>query len=199
MVHEEAQRQQDTALEDARRRGRFGGRRDGETGTIVVHVGPNMTLDSMVPRGFTRLDLMQLNPELEWPYVDGSRMRPAGYNPAPGAARVAYQGGPDASAVLSAAGIAQPQPRALGQQLNALRGQGQVGAGAPALGVEGLQARVHEVLDRHGLDYDLKWTVGGLPFLTPKGELSEAMSSAIKAETGIDEKIRNRSFALNFS
>ena len=55
--------------------------------------------------------------------------------------------------------------------------------------VEGLQQRVHATLDKHGLEYDLKWTVGGLPFLTPKGELSEAMSSAIKAETGIDTEL----------
>ena len=51
--------------------------------------------------------------------------------------------------------------------------------------VEGLQQRVHAVLDQHGLDYTLQWTVGGLPFLTPRGELSDALSSAIKAETGI--------------
>jgi succinyl-diaminopimelate desuccinylase len=38
--------------------------------------------------------------------------------------------------------------------------------------VEGLQQRVHAILDKHGLDYDLKWTVGGLPFLTPRGDLS---------------------------
>jgi len=55
--------------------------------------------------------------------------------------------------------------------------------------VEGLQQRVHAVLDKHGLDYDLKWTVGGLPFLTPRGSLSEALSSAIKAETGIDTEL----------
>jgi succinyl-diaminopimelate desuccinylase len=55
--------------------------------------------------------------------------------------------------------------------------------------VEGLQKGVHEVLDKHGLDYDLKWTVGGLPFLTPRGSLSEALSSAIKAETGIDTEL----------
>ena len=55
--------------------------------------------------------------------------------------------------------------------------------------VDGLQQRVHAVLDKHGLDYDLKWTVGGLPFLTPKGNLSDAMSSAIKAETGIDTEL----------
>ncbi len=55
--------------------------------------------------------------------------------------------------------------------------------------VEGLQQRVHDVLDKHGLDYDLKWTVGGLPFLTPRGELSHALSSAIKAETGLDTEL----------
>jgi succinyl-diaminopimelate desuccinylase len=55
--------------------------------------------------------------------------------------------------------------------------------------VEGLQQRVHDVLDKHGLEYDLKWTVGGLPFLTPRGSLSEALSSAIKAETGIDTEL----------
>jgi len=52
--------------------------------------------------------------------------------------------------------------------------------------VEGLQQRVHEILNRHGLEYDLKWTVGGLPFLTPRGELSDALQAAIKSETGID-------------
>jgi succinyl-diaminopimelate desuccinylase len=51
--------------------------------------------------------------------------------------------------------------------------------------VEGLQKRVHAILDKHGLEYDLKWTVGGLPFLTPRGDLSAALSKAIKDETGI--------------
>jgi len=55
--------------------------------------------------------------------------------------------------------------------------------------VEGLQQRVHAVLDKHGFEYDLKWTVGGLPFLTPRGNLSDALSSAIKAETGIDTEL----------
>jgi succinyl-diaminopimelate desuccinylase len=49
---------------------------------------------------------------------------------------------------------------------------------------DGLQARVHAILDRHELDYDLKWTLSGLPFLTPRGTLSDAVSSAIFAETG---------------
>ncbi|MEN3365644.1 MAG: succinyl-diaminopimelate desuccinylase [Burkholderiales bacterium] len=52
--------------------------------------------------------------------------------------------------------------------------------------VEGLQQRVHAILDKHGFDYSLKWTVGGLPFLTARGNLSDAISEAIKAETGVN-------------
>ena len=54
---------------------------------------------------------------------------------------------------------------------------------------DGLKARVHAILDRHSLDYTLDWTLGGEPFLTPRGELSEALSSAIKAETGFDTEL----------
>jgi len=50
---------------------------------------------------------------------------------------------------------------------------------------EALKRRVHAVLDRHGLDYDLAWTLGGEPFLTPVGSLSESLSAAIAAETGL--------------
>lgn len=55
--------------------------------------------------------------------------------------------------------------------------------------VEGLQKRVHAILDKHGFDYDLKWTVGGLPFLTPRGNLSDAITEAIKAETGLTAEL----------
>lgn len=55
--------------------------------------------------------------------------------------------------------------------------------------VEGLQQRVHAILDKHGLEYDLKWTVGGLPFLTPRGDLSDALSRAIKDEAGLDTEL----------
>lgn len=51
--------------------------------------------------------------------------------------------------------------------------------------VEGLRQRVHALLDRHGLDYGIQWSVSGLPFLTPRGELSEALAAAIDAETGV--------------
>ena len=54
---------------------------------------------------------------------------------------------------------------------------------------KGLQQRVHAILDKHSLNYDLKWTVGGHPFLTPKGSLSDALATAIKAETGITTEL----------
>ena len=50
---------------------------------------------------------------------------------------------------------------------------------------ESLKSRVHALLDRHGLDYELAWTLGGEPFLTPVGELSEALVGAIRANTGV--------------
>ncbi len=50
---------------------------------------------------------------------------------------------------------------------------------------DGLKARMHALLDRHGLDYTLAWTLGGAPFLTPPGTLSAALSAAIEAETGV--------------
>ena len=54
---------------------------------------------------------------------------------------------------------------------------------------ESLQARVHAILDRHGLDYDLKWTLSGHPFLTPKGTLSDAICGAIKQELGVTTEL----------
>lgn len=54
---------------------------------------------------------------------------------------------------------------------------------------ESLKSRVHTVLDKHGVDYDLQWTVGGLPFLTQPAELSAALSSAIKQETRLDTEL----------
>ena len=54
---------------------------------------------------------------------------------------------------------------------------------------ESLQQRVQQVLDRHGLDYALQWTVGGQPFLTTPGELVGAVQAAIRAETGLDTEL----------
>jgi succinyl-diaminopimelate desuccinylase len=48
-----------------------------------------------------------------------------------------------------------------------------------------LQARITEILDSHGLNYDIRWRLSGLPFLTPAGELVEAARHAIQASAGI--------------
>ena len=50
---------------------------------------------------------------------------------------------------------------------------------------QSLKDRVHALLDRHGLTYELAWTLGGEPFLTPVGELSGALTEAIHANTGV--------------
>ncbi|QOY93148.1 succinyl-diaminopimelate desuccinylase [Massilia sp. UMI-21] len=50
---------------------------------------------------------------------------------------------------------------------------------------DGLEARVHAILDRHCLDYTLEWTLSGQPFLTPKGPLSDALCDAIFDELGV--------------
>ena len=54
---------------------------------------------------------------------------------------------------------------------------------------EGLQLRTRELLDRHGLDYELDWVVGGLPFLTTPGELVGAIQDAIRGETGLQTEL----------
>ena len=50
---------------------------------------------------------------------------------------------------------------------------------------ESLKSRVHAVLDNHALSYELAWTLSGEPFLTPQGDLVEALSDAIRSETGV--------------
>jgi len=50
---------------------------------------------------------------------------------------------------------------------------------------ESLQQRVHEILQRHQLEYELDWIVGGQPFLTTPGELVGAVQAAIRDVTGL--------------
>ncbi|WP_158119911.1 succinyl-diaminopimelate desuccinylase [Vibrio metoecus] len=45
---------------------------------------------------------------------------------------------------------------------------------------EEIKRRVHSVLDAHGLDYDLKWTLSGQPFLTDAGELLATVVAAVE-------------------
>ena len=43
-----------------------------------------------------------------------------------------------------------------------------------------LKERVHAILDRHGLRYDLNWRLSGAPFLTNGRELIEATQAAVR-------------------
>ncbi|MEE4146939.1 MAG: succinyl-diaminopimelate desuccinylase [Halieaceae bacterium] len=49
----------------------------------------------------------------------------------------------------------------------------------------GLRQRTEAILDAHGLDYELHWTLSGQPFLTASGALVEAAVASISAVTGL--------------
>jgi succinyl-diaminopimelate desuccinylase len=50
---------------------------------------------------------------------------------------------------------------------------------------DSLKTRLEAILQKHELDYTMKWTLGGQPFLTTPGELVQAVSESIQAETGV--------------
>ena len=50
---------------------------------------------------------------------------------------------------------------------------------------EGLKARVHQVLDAHELDYEMKWALSGPPFLSGREGLVDVVSTAVKEITGV--------------
>jgi succinyl-diaminopimelate desuccinylase len=52
--------------------------------------------------------------------------------------------------------------------------------------VDDLQARVHALLDRYGLEYEIHWTIGGRPFLTPRGPLVDVLIDAIRSVTSVE-------------
>ena len=52
--------------------------------------------------------------------------------------------------------------------------------------VDSLKSRFIAILDKHGLKYDLQWeNSSGKPYLTPRGDMVDAVASAIKQVTGI--------------
>ncbi len=55
--------------------------------------------------------------------------------------------------------------------------------------VEDLQSRVHALLDRHQIEYDIDWTQSARPFLTLKGDLCAALSEATESELGITTEL----------
>jgi succinyl-diaminopimelate desuccinylase len=50
---------------------------------------------------------------------------------------------------------------------------------------EHLKARVHAVLDAHGLDYQLQWSLSGAPFFSPRGGLVDVVRAAVADVTGV--------------
>ncbi len=60
---------------------------------------------------------------------------------------------------------------------------------SPESTIEQLQQRVSEILDRHDIDYRIHWSLSGKPFITRRGRLVDAISSAIKGITGIEPQV----------
>jgi succinyl-diaminopimelate desuccinylase len=54
---------------------------------------------------------------------------------------------------------------------------------------ESLKARVVQVLERHGLEHSIDWTLGGKPFLTRRGRLVETLSGVIRDVTGVAPEV----------
>src|SRR4030066_74851 len=54
---------------------------------------------------------------------------------------------------------------------------------------EGLMDAMNEILDSHGLDYEIDWHLSGKPFLTPRGPLCDTLSEAIREVTGLTPEL----------
>ena len=54
---------------------------------------------------------------------------------------------------------------------------------------EDLQRRTQEVLDRHGVDYELQWHLSGKPYLTARGRLVAALTQAIRDTVAVDTEL----------
>lgn len=54
---------------------------------------------------------------------------------------------------------------------------------------DSLKARTHEVLDRHGLEYEIDWHLSGKPFITGRGRLVGALSAAIHDTLGVETEL----------
>ncbi len=56
--------------------------------------------------------------------------------------------------------------------------------------VDELKTKVHAILDRHKLEYDLQWEKSsGKPYLTPRGDLVDAVAAAIEQVQGIETEL----------
>lgn len=60
---------------------------------------------------------------------------------------------------------------------------------SPESTADGIMARVREILDRHGVRYDLEWQLSGAPFLTGRGPLLAAVARAVSEVTGLSPEL----------
>ncbi len=54
---------------------------------------------------------------------------------------------------------------------------------------QALMERVRSVLERHGLQHDIRWSHGALPFLTRKGALVDAVKTSVRELTGAESAL----------
>jgi len=52
-----------------------------------------------------------------------------------------------------------------------------------------LKNRIEEIFDKHQLKYELEWSLSGHPFLTPEGELVDAISKSISEVCGYETEL----------
>ncbi|OWY38395.1 succinyl-diaminopimelate desuccinylase [Xenophilus sp. AP218F] len=60
---------------------------------------------------------------------------------------------------------------------------------SPECTAEALKERVYQILDTHGLSYELHWLLSGQPFLTPPGDLTAALGDAIHYVAGAEANL----------
>jgi succinyl-diaminopimelate desuccinylase len=54
---------------------------------------------------------------------------------------------------------------------------------------DSLKARVNGILERHGLEYSIDWTLGGRPFLTPRGKLVATLERVVREVSGVSPEV----------
>jgi succinyl-diaminopimelate desuccinylase len=59
---------------------------------------------------------------------------------------------------------------------------------SPVQTIDGLKDVVEGILKKHGVRYTLEWYVSGEPFYTAPGALSDGVTKAVQAETGLKPK-----------
>ena len=60
---------------------------------------------------------------------------------------------------------------------------------SPVQSLDALKQTVEDILRRHKVEYSLEWYVSGEPFFTPTGQLSAAVTDAVRTVTGLTPRL----------